>query len=207
MMPERPGNHLPESILQAFLDGMAGPEGSSAVQVHLVECPACRERLDVLRALFSRLEGLPDVSLACDLRPAVMRGIHGRALASKRLRLALTAQAAAAVALVAWLWASAGPLIERLVAEPLHSQMMALRETLAGPVPAAWADLLAEMQLWFTRAVWLTGLPLDYAPVIPEWGVLVTAAGVLWLTINGYALRAIALERRRRAGGRTKIAR
>lgn len=73
-------SHVDEGTLHAYLDGELSPAETQGVDAHLAQCPACRERRDVERALITRagellaLAAPPDRELppfrAGDLKPA-----------------------------------------------------------------------------------------------------------------------------------------
>src|SRR5436853_529973 len=47
-------SHVDDGTLHAYLDGELAPAEVQGVDAHLAQCPACRERLDVERALITR---------------------------------------------------------------------------------------------------------------------------------------------------------
>src|SRR3989475_9052654 len=47
-------SHVDDGTLHAYLDGELAPAEARGVDAHLAPCPACRERLDVERALITR---------------------------------------------------------------------------------------------------------------------------------------------------------
>ena len=47
-------SHVDDGTLHAYLDGELAPAEAQGVDAHLAQCPACRERLDVERALITR---------------------------------------------------------------------------------------------------------------------------------------------------------
>src|SRR6266513_4498846 len=47
-------SHVDDGTLHAYLDGELAPAEVQGVDAHLAQCPACRERLDVERALIPR---------------------------------------------------------------------------------------------------------------------------------------------------------
>ena len=47
-------SHVDDGTLHAYLDGELAPAEAQGVDAHLAQCPACRERLDVERALIAR---------------------------------------------------------------------------------------------------------------------------------------------------------
>jgi len=49
-------NHISEEILIEFADGLLNPEVQKEVEVHLTECSACREEVEMFRSLSVLLE-------------------------------------------------------------------------------------------------------------------------------------------------------
>src|SRR5947207_1469653 len=47
-------SHVDDGTLHAYLDGELSAAEAQRVDAHLAQCPACRERLDVERALITR---------------------------------------------------------------------------------------------------------------------------------------------------------
>src|SRR5512137_2068801 len=101
-MPE--STHPDEARLNEYADGELGDAARAEVAAHVADCAMCAARLAELRALFEDLAALPDEPLAVDLAPAVLARLPRRAAAPAwALRLALAAQAAAAIATFALL--------------------------------------------------------------------------------------------------------
>ena len=101
-------NHLTDEHLNEYLD--SGAAVSSAAH-HLDSCPACRARLEELRAVFTALESLPDLQLSRDLAPSILArlpaswgGLAFRPAAAQKW--IITAQALGALAIAAWLSSS-----------------------------------------------------------------------------------------------------
>lgn len=101
-------DHLTDEQLNEHLDAGAG---ESSIARHLDACPACRARLEELRAVFTALESLPDLPLSRDLAPsilarlpAVWSGLAFRPAAAQKW--IITAQALGALAIAAWLSSS-----------------------------------------------------------------------------------------------------
>jgi hypothetical protein len=51
-------SHVDEGTLHAYLDGELTPAEAQGVDAHIAQCPGCRERLDVERALITRTQEL-----------------------------------------------------------------------------------------------------------------------------------------------------
>ncbi|HKZ55061.1 MAG TPA: hypothetical protein VJ123_06250 [Anaerolineales bacterium] len=141
-----------------------------------------------------------------DLTAAVVGALRERERRSKRLHLALAAQTAAAVVVMALTWWSAGPQLVRQVADMLPSPTAGLGQAALGQLTVSWEGLLAAAEHWIESAISMAELLLEVLPVFPQWGSLLAAAGVLWLAVNGFIFRAIAVERRQRGAAGTEAA-
>ena len=49
-------NHISEDILIEFADGLLNPEKQNETELHLQQCPACREELEMYRSLSVMME-------------------------------------------------------------------------------------------------------------------------------------------------------
>lgn len=99
--------HQPDiDALSAHLDGRLDVRADAALQSHLADCGACRERLDELRAVRTRLRGMPAAEPARSFRlsrPAIEAAaprISGPAPSLVRLAPALSAAAVLVFAIV-----------------------------------------------------------------------------------------------------------
>jgi hypothetical protein len=72
-----PNRHIPDDLLLEYLDRALPRENFDDIQTHIEKCPTCTQRIAELRALFSRLDNLPDIALEGDLVPAVLGVIKG----------------------------------------------------------------------------------------------------------------------------------
>jgi anti-sigma factor RsiW len=94
-----------EGKLVEYLDGRAKPAERRAVQEHLAGCPACRNRAEEFRALWSTLDDLPaisaspsfDASLRARIAAEPVRHSLWGWLPSPRLAFAVTALVAMSV--------------------------------------------------------------------------------------------------------------
>jgi hypothetical protein len=64
--------HVPETLLNAYLDDVLKPTERKQVETHLAECSHCHDRLQELQLVFDSLAGLPEVKLERDLTPEVL---------------------------------------------------------------------------------------------------------------------------------------
>ena len=78
--------HIVEETLDAWIDGTLSKSAADAVEDHLAECPACREKARELRLLCDALEALPGASggeaLAQATLDAWRREVRGESLLS-----------------------------------------------------------------------------------------------------------------------------
>lgn len=73
--------HIDDDALIELLDGRADP----ALQSHLLQCAACRDRMAALRTLRERLRQLPNAACNPALWHAIERRLPARATAGHRL--------------------------------------------------------------------------------------------------------------------------
>jgi len=59
-------------LLQAYLDGEAGPEEERRLEVHVRLCPSCRKKLFSLQRLISSLEAMDEVGPGDDFTARVI---------------------------------------------------------------------------------------------------------------------------------------
>lgn len=79
-------NHLPHpELFSAYLDGELTAEEEAQVEHLLADSPAARQLLEELRSLSQTLQTLPNLQLAEDLSPHVLRAAERRVLADSRL--------------------------------------------------------------------------------------------------------------------------
>lgn len=81
-----PSGHLADERIQALLDDRLPAEERAAVRAHLDECGRCRARTEGWRAVFARLEGLPDLSPSPEFAEGVMEELPVRRPLAARIR-------------------------------------------------------------------------------------------------------------------------
>ena len=119
-------SHVDDGTLHAYLDGELSPAEAQGVDAHIVQCPACRGRLEEERALITRagellaLAAPPDRALppfrAGDVRPLK------RLWWQVRLPLAWAATVVLALGIGTYLGSASRALMERPVAESREYQ-------------------------------------------------------------------------------------
>ena len=94
-------SHVDDGTLHAYLDGELAPAEAQGVDAHLAQCPACRERLDVERALIARAGELLALAAPpeCELPPFRAGHVKPPARAWWRVRQPLAWAAMVVVAL------------------------------------------------------------------------------------------------------------
>ena len=94
-------SHVDDGTLHAYLDGELAPAEAQGVDAHLAQCPACRERLDVERALIARAGELLALAAPpeCELPPFRAGHVKPPARAWWRVRQPLAWAATVVVAL------------------------------------------------------------------------------------------------------------
>jgi hypothetical protein len=186
--------HPTDDQLNEYLDGALDPQQVQRIDRHLAECPACARRLEELRTLFSELAELPDEPLGRDLAPGVVAALRTRRTPAWRGWVMLAVQLAAAGALVgvawSWLTAQAGRL--GLAVPTLPVLRPAYPVHLFGLFTAFNTALLQAGQT--LQAALRVTLPVPRLPgwlnsLAPPWqpwqaGLLIAAAGLLWLVGN-----------------------
>ncbi|MBI4731068.1 MAG: zf-HC2 domain-containing protein [Chloroflexi bacterium] len=91
--------HLPEEILNEYLDDVLDGLARHQVEIHLFDCVECRAQLDALHLVSSALAGLDNEPLPHNLAPAVLAKIpeqHTRLV----WKLVLAAQAGIAIGMI-----------------------------------------------------------------------------------------------------------
>jgi hypothetical protein len=68
--------HLTETQLNEYLDGLTDAHLQERMQAHLSDCGNCRGRLANLQAVFQALDALPEVTLESDLSPFVIESLQ-----------------------------------------------------------------------------------------------------------------------------------
>ena len=80
--------HISEKMMNAWVDGELSEEEAGSVEVHLRECPSCRETAARLSLLCKALEALPDGPWEPELVPQTIRAWkEERKAAGLRFRL------------------------------------------------------------------------------------------------------------------------
>ncbi len=70
--------HLTETQLNEYLDGLMEAPIQAAVDAHLADCADCRERLASFQTVFQALDALPEEIPARDLTPSIIHALPRR---------------------------------------------------------------------------------------------------------------------------------
>ena len=161
-------NHLTETQLNEYLDGvMVAPE-QGLMQTHLSDCADCRARLASLQTVFQALAALPEEKPGCDLTPSVLRALP-RKFSSLAWRLALAVQAGLSLGLL-------------LVFTPLLTGHLAgFVQRLADRIAKAEVKLPTPINLHFSLPV----IQLPHPPNLPNLPIAITHANsAIWLILG-----------------------
>lgn len=184
-----PNYHPDQILLHAFLDGELTPEEGESLKHHLGLCPACREDLEELKSLFSKLEALPEIPLEVSYQSEILQRVKRQ----QKLFQGLTWTAA--------LQAAAAGIILSLVLPILPYQEWGIRlqeifNQLQSTAAANFSKLMIEWSLnWAAVRESIPtaverALSADYIQLnLSEPLLLVIAAAVLGLLANSILLR------------------
>ena len=78
--------HISSDILQTYLDNELDQAGFHDVELHLKQCPSCREKLSRLESVFIRMESLLPLELEKDLSISILAKLQDE----KELSLGIT---------------------------------------------------------------------------------------------------------------------
>lgn len=189
--------HIEDTLLNEYLDSPLSPRERASVQSHLESCEACAARLGALRAVFDKLESLPDTPLNRDLSPAVSAAIRARTQPALPpiLRLAFAAQALVALALLT----STGPVFAQYLPQIPIFRFGDLAMTTLARTQNTFAAELRALLVSFQQ-ITTGGLDLAGTVTMPSLsplgaGVFAVAVSLLWLIGNGFLLRPARLRR------------
>jgi anti-sigma factor RsiW len=195
-------DHLTDENLNELLDHALDAHAQAVAGAHLAGCQACSARLDSMRALFARLEALPDIAIERDLSVSVVEALRQAApaplpaarRAPRMAGLIFAGQAALAAILLAFAWP---------VAASFASQVNLPFATLGlTRIVSELGELLAEAPMiiaqpprsWTMLFDWLASAPAALNGLLPAWlsplqvALIVAAAGGLWLLGNAVIL-------------------
>lgn len=178
--------HLPDELLNEYLDGFLSASQTDEVETHLATCADCAARADSLRALFTTLDDLPDLPLNKDFSKSVLRAIRPEVVLPRPWKWAVWGQLALAALLIA-------------VSLPTLLQTEWLARLIPTPdFPAPLTQLGAFFEQFTETATqtvsqWLAGFQTLQSPSLPvSLSVLLPillATGLLWLVGNGLLLK------------------
>ncbi|HNB53385.1 MAG TPA: zf-HC2 domain-containing protein [Anaerolineales bacterium] len=178
--------HLPDELLNEYLDGYLSASQTDDVETHLATCATCAARADSLRALFTTLDDLPDLPLNKDFSKSVLRAIRPEVVLPRPWKWAVWGQ----LALAALLLALTLPTLSQ------NDWLSRLIQTPDFPAPLTQLGLFFEQ---FTEAITQTAiqvqkglqafqtpnLPVSLSVLLP----ILLATGLLWLVGNGLLLK------------------
>jgi anti-sigma factor RsiW len=202
-----PRPHLPDEVLNEYLDQALDGLAYAAAEAHLAACGQCAARLGELRAVFVNLGALPDQPLEHDLAPGVMAAVRrqprvplgraqparlqasrGRPMGSMAIVGAL--QVLAALVLLAFAWPFVAAFWATLPA-PAFPPMTAQLASAVQRIVALMSDARAlatvtQGLLQATAGQYLSpGMPSLEPGVV---GLGLIGAGVVWLLGNALLL-------------------
>ena len=85
--------HISTDILQTFLDQELDQVGFHDVELHLNQCPSCREKLSRLESVFIRMESLPPLDLEKDLSISILAQLQDEKILSPGITWTLVLEA------------------------------------------------------------------------------------------------------------------
>ena len=97
-------SHIDDDRLNEYLDGALNTDQRAVVDAHLAHCNLCQDQLSELKALFTALEDLPEISLDRDLTPAILDSVRGPTFSWHAGRWLVGLQIGLTVTLLAFTW-------------------------------------------------------------------------------------------------------
>ncbi|MCK4489938.1 MAG: zf-HC2 domain-containing protein [Anaerolineales bacterium] len=181
--------HPDQDTLQAYLDQALVPGSSREVEEHLESCPACREKIAVLKKMFTRLETLPEIPLHKDFSPGVLEMIRDQKQLSRSLTWTLVFEGLAAGAIL-------GLIIPALQFTPWIPRLMNVQLEIEVGLNIFLAQLFSSWILWwaqlkfsFTQLVKHFQVPLEIPAALPAPWIWILLAAGLGILINGLLLK------------------
>lgn len=186
--------HLSQETINEYLDGVLSSGAMAQVDDHLRDCETCRLTLDEIADLFITLDGLPEIHLQRNLAPQIVESLRSRSPvrspstwgSTRRLGLALAAQAAGAVAMLGlawpealtWLAQGAAPDLTNPLATAFDEGFRSFSMFLVTPDPLGLEGLLSS----------ISPPSIPWASVSSLISVL-AASTIVWILGNGLLLR------------------
>jgi anti-sigma factor RsiW len=170
-------NHLPEEILNEYLDHALDDESRRRAGAHLAACDDCRRRLAELQGVASLLAGLPEAALRRDLAPSVLAKLP-RSKGNLAWELVLAGQAGVVLGALASILAF---LMQSLQPQEWPARIAARIATIALPHPL----VPNPFSLFPDLSLPTSGLRLTSANIL----LLAIAALLLWGAGNAILLR------------------
>jgi anti-sigma factor RsiW len=184
--------HPDDTTLNEFLDGELDAPDRAGLEAHLAVCRECEGHLAELRQVYTALEAWPEVGLARDLSPAVLKAIRSPQPKLNWVSWVLAIQAVLVIGLLvaAWPFAMQSEVGQTLwlLAQRSIAQVAVQALDTAGSL---WAGWLAEVQVRLQAVQAVGGLlqaPALRLPMVTLWALLGSAV-LLWLVGNSLLLR------------------
>ncbi len=179
--------HLPDDLLNEYLDGYLSASQTDTVETHLATCAGCAARAQSLRVLFTTLDDLPDLPLNKDFSKSVLRAVRPEVALPRPWKWAVWGQLALTALLIALAlptilqseWITALHLSPDFFPEPLTNASVVFNE-FTQTISQTVAQGMARFQ-----ALQSPNLPFSINVLIP----ILLATGLLWLVGNGLLLK------------------
>ena len=179
--------HLPDDLLNEYLDGYLSASQTFEVETHLATCAGCAARAQSLRVLFTTLDELPNLPLNKDFSKSVLRAVRPEVALPRPWKWAVWGQLALTALLIALAlptilqseWITALHLSPDFFPEPLTNASVVFNES-TQTISQTVEQVMARFQ-----ALQSPNLPFSINVLIP----ILLATGLLWLVGNGLLLK------------------
>jgi len=137
-------NHISTDQIQAYLDQGLDQAERQEVEIHLDQCPACREELSRLEIIFARLENLPPLELEKDLSLAVLAQLREESKLSLGITWTLVLEALGAGTVI-------GLLIPAFRAAAWLPQLVDTQTEIRAAINIFLTQLASTWLVWWSR--------------------------------------------------------
>ena len=179
-------DHYSQETIFAYLDQELTAAERERLQQHLESCQACQQELQQARALFARIEAVPEMQLSRDLAPSVVDRIEAEPDQQWQLPWWLALEGLAAL-LVLGFWLIRYPTRMAGSLDQLNF-LMILGRWILPRAKDLWGGLAVvpdRIASWLALADPMRVLSLE--PGLP-WAPIMLALLLLWLLANGLLL-------------------